>query len=59
MAERYFTFELMGFTSDTFDYVGQRRPEPEAGNFAIGGPGWKGNSQRASGPSSLRRHRGS
>ena len=24
MGNRYFTFELMGFTSDNFDYVGQR-----------------------------------
>ena len=43
MADRYFTFELMGFTSDNFDYVGQRATGKEAGHFALTGPGWKGN----------------
>ena len=42
MAGRYFTFELMGFTSDNFNYVGQRTTGPEAGHFAICGPGWHG-----------------
>ena len=42
MGERYFTFELMGFTSDNFDYVGQRTTGPKAGHFAICGPGWQG-----------------
>ena len=42
MAGRYFTFELMGFTSDNFDYVGQRTTGSKAGHFAICGPGWHG-----------------
>lgn len=42
MADRYFTFELMGFTSDNFDYVGQRTTGTEAGHFAIAGPDWRG-----------------
>jgi hypothetical protein len=42
MGERYFTFELMGMTSDNFDYVGQRTTGSKAGNFAIAGPGWEG-----------------
>jgi hypothetical protein len=42
MADRYFTFELTGFTSDNFDYVGQRATGKEAGHFALTGPGWKG-----------------
>jgi hypothetical protein len=39
MAGRYFIFELMGFTSDNFDYVGQRTTGSKAGHFAICGPG--------------------
>ena len=42
MADRYFTFELTGFTSDNFDYVGQRTTGPRAGHFAIAGPNWRG-----------------
>ena len=42
MAGRYFTFELMGFSSDNFDYVGQRTTGIKAGHFAICGPGWHG-----------------
>ena len=42
MGDRYFTFELMAFTSDNIDYIGQRTTGPEAGDFAITGPGWKG-----------------
>jgi hypothetical protein len=42
MAERYFTFELMGFTSDNIDYIGQRTTGSTAGHFAIAGPGWQG-----------------
>ncbi|MFC7259817.1 DUF1254 domain-containing protein [Streptomyces lutosisoli] len=42
MGERYFTFELMDFTSDTYDYVGQRTTGSKAGSFAITGPGWQG-----------------
>ncbi|HUJ07716.1 MAG TPA: DUF1254 domain-containing protein [Streptosporangiaceae bacterium] len=42
MADRYFTFELMGFSSDNFDYVGQRATGHKAGHFAIVGPGWTG-----------------
>ncbi|MGO8961896.1 MAG: DUF1254 domain-containing protein [Streptosporangiaceae bacterium] len=42
MGDRYFTFELMAFTSDTYGYVGQRTTGSDAGDFAIAGPGWKG-----------------
>ena len=42
MGERYFTFQLAGFTSDNFDYVGQRTTGSAAGDFAIVGPGWEG-----------------
>ena len=42
MADRYFSFELTGFSSDNFDYVGQRTTGSQAGHFAITGPGWRG-----------------
>src|SRR6266700_6545168 len=42
MGNRYFTFELMAFSSDNFGYVGQRSTGSGAGHFAITGPGWKG-----------------
>lgn len=42
MGERYFTFEIMAFTSDNVDYVGQRTTGTKAGHFAIVGPGWRG-----------------
>lgn len=42
MGQRYFTFQLAAFTSDNFDYVGQRTTGPEAGHFGIVGPDWDG-----------------
>ena len=42
MGDRYFTFELMAFTSDNVDYVGQRTTGAEGGHFAVIGPGWRG-----------------
>ncbi|WP_351225799.1 DUF1254 domain-containing protein [Streptomyces sp. NPDC002133] len=42
MGDRYFSFELMGITSDNFDYVGQRSTGSKAGHFAIVGPDWSG-----------------
>jgi hypothetical protein len=42
MGNRYFAFELVAFSSDNFDYVGQRSTGKKAGHFAISGPGWKG-----------------
>jgi len=42
MANRYFAFELVDFSSDNVDYVGQRSTGRNAGHFAITGPGWKG-----------------
>jgi hypothetical protein len=42
MGDRYFTFQLAGFTSDNFGYVGQRTTGTVAGDFAIVGPGWHG-----------------
>ncbi|MFI1166761.1 DUF1254 domain-containing protein [Streptomyces sp. NPDC020801] len=46
MGERYFTFELVGITSDNYDYVGLRTTGPNAGDFALVGPGWKGDLPR-------------
>ncbi|MEV7202400.1 DUF1254 domain-containing protein [Streptomyces griseoluteus] len=42
MGNRYFTFELVGVTSDNYDYVGGRTTGPDAGDFALVGPGWSG-----------------
>lgn len=42
MGDRYFTFELVGITSDNFDYVGQRTTGSGAGHFALVGPDWDG-----------------
>ncbi|WP_229702665.1 DUF1254 domain-containing protein [Streptomyces albiflavescens] len=42
MGDRYFTFELIGITSDNFDYIGQRTTGSTAGHFALTGPGWSG-----------------
>ncbi len=42
MGDRCFSFELMGITSDNFDYIGQRSTGSEAGDFAIVGPDWSG-----------------
>lgn len=39
--ERYWTFELVAFTSDNFAYVGQRVGSGE-GNYALIGPDWHG-----------------
>jgi hypothetical protein len=47
MGERYFTFQLVSFTSDNFDYVGQRTTGPAEGDFAIVGPTWEGDLRRA------------
>jgi len=42
MGDRYFTFELMGFDSDNFGYIGQRVTGSRAGDFAIRGRHWHG-----------------
>ncbi|MFJ8849729.1 DUF1254 domain-containing protein [Streptomyces sp. NPDC102437] len=42
MSDRYFTFELVAFTSDNYDYVGMRATGSEAGDFALIGPDWTG-----------------
>ncbi|MER6412200.1 DUF1254 domain-containing protein [Streptomyces humidus] len=42
MGDRYFTFELVGITSDNYGYVGRRATGPHAGDFALVGPGWEG-----------------
>jgi hypothetical protein len=42
MGDRYFTFELVSFTSDAYDYVGRRTTGSGAGDFALIGPGWTG-----------------
>ena len=40
-ADRYWTMEMFGFTSDNFAYVGKRYGT-KAGQYAIAGPGWEG-----------------
>ncbi|WP_158714043.1 DUF1254 domain-containing protein [Kitasatospora aureofaciens] len=50
MGDRYFTFELVGITSDNFDYVGQRTTGSGEGSFALVGPRWQGEL-----PSGIRR----
>ncbi|MGW1983220.1 DUF1254 domain-containing protein [Streptomyces collinus] len=42
MGNRYFTFELVGITSDNYDYVSGRATGADAGSFALVGPGWSG-----------------
>ncbi|MGW4561156.1 DUF1254 domain-containing protein [Streptomyces sp. NPDC004561] len=42
MGGRYFTFELVGVTSDNFGYVGQRTTGSRAAHFALIGPDWDG-----------------
>jgi hypothetical protein len=39
--DRYWTMELVDFTSDNFAYVGQRQGT-KAGHYALVGPGWEG-----------------
>ncbi len=39
---RYYSFELAGFNSDNFAYVGTRATGNGAGNYAIVPPGWQG-----------------
>jgi hypothetical protein len=40
-ADRYWTMELVEFTSDNFAYIG-RRQGTQAGHYALIGPGWEG-----------------
>jgi len=40
--DRYYTFEMAGFDSDNFAYVGKRTHGNKGGNYAIVPPGWKG-----------------
>jgi hypothetical protein len=40
---RYYTFELAGFDSDNFAYVGTRATGTNARNYLIAGPNWVGN----------------
>jgi uncharacterized membrane protein len=40
-ADRYWTMELVDFTSDNFAYIGQRQGT-KAGHYALVGPGWEG-----------------
>lgn len=42
MGKPYFTFEIAGFDSDNFAYVGTRTTGSKAGHYAIVGPHWKG-----------------
>lgn len=59
MGDRYFAFELMGITSDNFDYIGQRSTGSEAYHFAIVGPDWSGSFPMVCAVSRPRRARGS
>jgi len=38
--DRYYTFEIAGFDSDNFPYVGTRATATNAGNYFIAGPNW-------------------
>jgi hypothetical protein len=40
--DRYYTMEIVDFMGDNFAYVGTRATGTKAGNYAIGGPDWKG-----------------
>jgi len=40
--ERYYTFEIAGFDSDNFAYIGKRTHGNQGGNYAIVPPGWDG-----------------
>lgn len=40
--DRYFVFQLVGFDSDNFGYVGGRATGFDAGEFALVGPNWQG-----------------
>lgn len=40
--ERYYTFEIAGFDSDNFAYIGKRTHGNLGGNYAIVPPGWDG-----------------
>ncbi len=40
--ERYYTFEIAGFDSDNFAYIGKRTHGNLGGNYAIVPPGWGG-----------------
>lgn len=42
IADRYYTMEIVDFMGDNFAYVGLRTTGTKAGNYAIVGPGWKG-----------------
>ena len=41
--DRYYTFEIAGFDSDNFAYVGTRTTGTNAGNYLIAGPNWTNN----------------
>ena len=42
ISDRYYTMEIVDFMGDNFAYVGTRATGTKAGNYAIGGPDWKG-----------------
>ena len=39
---RYYSFELAGFDSDNFAYIGKRTHGNKAGHYAVTPPGWQG-----------------
>lgn len=40
--ERYYTFEIAGFDSDNYTYIGKRTQGNTGGNYAITPPNWQG-----------------
>lgn len=42
MGDRYFTFQLSGFDSDNFGYIGKRTTGSDAGHFALVAADWEG-----------------
>lgn len=42
MGTRYYSFQLVNFDADNFDYIGSRATGNRAGTYALVGPDWKG-----------------
>ncbi|MGB9175616.1 MAG: DUF1254 domain-containing protein [Methanoregula sp.] len=40
--QRYFSIQLIDFSTFNFDYIGSRTTGNDGGSFLIAGPGWKG-----------------
>ena len=46
--DRYFSIQLIDAYTFNFDYIGSRATGNDGGSFLIAGPGWKGETPRAS-----------